>query len=170
MTSGWPTYENQKFGFRIKFPPTFTYLVPGGLPYRDLLFHMFFFDAQYAPKIGSVGPYFFPALSVTVLANPDRFSVDQFFRAHLAPRPDYFGVGDEVYYWPPETLCATEVSGKRALRLTDRPKDVDVPPSLKRTGLLVPRDSSVLDVAFQEVPPLHDPTFDLMTSTFELMR
>ncbi len=164
--TGWYIYENKDFGFRIKFPPQFGFYTPfaepGARPNKEILFIGLFYEkAKYKP--GTVGSTF-PAIGLTVLDNPTRFSsLEAFVRAYLdpnayGPRPD-----SAVHFRAYDNPRQLQINGVQVLRFTDRPLGTTSAPTM-----LAPLqgNSRILKLNYADDSTLA-PIFDSMVSSFE---
>lgn len=157
-TQGWKTFESNQYGFRMKYPSTFTYALATGYPDKDRLFQVGFFDAK-----SKVTDADFRAVGLMVLANPKRLDIDAFVNENTfsASEPPPIVPGEP--FIAPTARREVTVAGIRSIRFTHYPMGFAVSVVLVPS----PENARVIMIAYDFHPDL-EPLFEAMTQTLEL--
>lgn len=163
ITKDWKIYENREHGFRVKYPPQFTYYIIGP-PSPEIWHDVIFYDgAKYQPGVTREE---FPLIGLHVLANPQRFSsVEAWAEAHLfsSPGSNQYSLNFESY----EIVRTLNIAGVQATRLTAVSAY-----GHKVHNILIPLPDGTRIIMFYYFtdPSTIEPLFELMASTLELIR
>lgn len=156
LTANWLVLENQKFGFRIKYPPTFftkEWQVNG-----DRLFYVSFIDQKWQGIGGEI-----PDIGLVVYDNPQRWSLNEWFHrhsGHVTPS----GLPEGVLFVDPTQVEPVSVQGHAALRFIDG--GLGPAPSI-----LLERGPYMVKLYFTPVGSDNlEPTYELMLATLEFIK
>lgn len=112
LTADWPTFENQEFGFRIKYPPNF---LTGVWPVEgDRLFYVSFANQRWKDSPGEV-----PDIGLVVYRNPQGFSLDEWFQKHSGNTTPDGNLPEDALFVDPTQVEQVTVNGQAALKFVD---------------------------------------------------
>lgn len=153
LTRNWQVFENQQFGFRIKYPPNF-YTQEWPVE-KDVLYYVSFIDKKWknSPSGG------LPEIGLAIYRNPQSIGLQEWFQVHSGTFTPQ-GLPDGVIFVDPTQVQPVSVQGKDALRFVDGGM-ISLP------SILINRGLQIFRMAFTPAADNLEPAYELMLSTLE---